>query len=626
MRHVPPGCGIVGTNDIDTSAETLDAMTDSMVHRGPDGRGTWTSPDGRTNFGHRRLAIVGIDERGAQPMHREYPDGQKLSITFNGEIYNYPELKATLEGDGYKFMSASDTEVILHGYHKWGPECVKRFNGIFAFSIHDDKNSRLVLARDHVGVKPMLYSNVGDGVAFASEAKALLKHEKISNEPDFDTIRSDMIHGFWGDKRGTWFKDIKQLEPGRMLIIDKRTGEQKTVQYWNAAESGPVVRTFDEARDELRRLFLDAVNLQVMSDVGFSTTNSGGIDSSAITAAIAQQFSGRPVDAFTLEYDDAHLLPPLDGKIPEFTDGTPRRLVDLFHARLLAAQYPNVNLKGVKVPPGSFSPEGIDRIVDALEAMPMDMRLLAIDNMYSQVREQGHKVVLIGQGPDELFMGYYYDDDFWRFAPEKTSAAYLSQQYYPERIPFGAAAWKEDFLNKKIAAELSRQNLDHNLSPHRTGDALTDLTAFAQGTMLQSVLHLEDRLSMANSIEARVPWLDYRIVEHAFKVPSYMKLDAPDDNKAKWLNRQALRGIAPDHILDRRKSPFPHPPDDYRDTLIKDLIVPNATDIAKCDFMQHMFQDGFLQTLDKNQELNARDLFRIYSLWRFGKRFGVSSH
>lgn len=630
MEHIPPGCGIAGSYNAETSGETLDVMTDALAHRGPDGRGTWTSEDGQTSFGHRRLSIVGVDERGAQPMKREYPDGQALNVTFNGEIYNYPDLKHELEQQGYRFESASDTEVILHAYHRWGPECVKRFNGIFAFAIHDQKNGRVVLARDHVGVKPMVYARTpgkgeGAGIVFASEAKALLKHPDVPHEPDFDTIRQDFIHGFWGDKRGTWFKGIRNLEPGTMHIIDTNSGQEHTVQYWTPNAENIVVSSFDDARDQLHALFLDSVRQQVMSDVGFSTTNSGGVDSSAITAAIAQSFHDRTIDAFTIEYDDAHTLPSLDGSIPEFTDEkVPRRLIDLFHARLLAKSYPNVNLKGVGIPSNQFNPQSIDEVVRAMEMMPMDMRMLAIHSMYHQVREQGHKVVLIGQGPDELWLGYYYDDDFWRFKPEQTSPAYLANEFYPRRIPFGGeAAWNEGFLNRSIAAEQSRNNLAYNLAPSKSSDALQDLTSFAQRTMLQSVLHLEDRLSSANSIEARVPWLDHRIVDLAFQVPSYMKIAAPggEENKAKYLQRQAMRGIAPDHIIDRRKSPFPHPPDEYRDDLCKQLIQPNAKGIAQSPFMREMFKDGFLSNLATNPELKANDLFRLYSLWRFAECF-----
>jgi asparagine synthase (glutamine-hydrolysing) len=609
---IPSGCGIVGAHEVETTPRVLETMRDSLSHRGPDGAQSWTSADKSTQFAHRRLAIVGIDERGAQPMSRG-----PHTVTFNGEIYNYPELKRELQQRGYEFTSESDTEAILHAYKEWGPDCVKKFNGIFAFGLYDEERQQLMLARDHVGVKPLVYNTPDSkGILFASEPKAVLHHPQVSKQPDFDTIRADMVHGFWGPKQGTWFKDVLNLDPGSYMLVDTKTGENKTERYWE-----PQVKSADlfderEVTQQFKEIFEDAVKLQLLSDVGVSTTNSGGIDSSAITAVAAKHING-VLQAITIEYDDADTL-VLGDRPPEFTDGTPRRLVDLWHARKLAQGIPNVELTGVKVPQVSFDREKIDDIVQAMDQMPMDMRMLSIDFMYKKIRELGHKVVLIGQGPDEIWMGYYYDDDFWRFPPEKTSAAYLANEYYPNRIPFGKDAWNPDFLNPSIARDLSQDNLQKNYQRFQTDDPINNLTFYAMNTMLQSVLHLEDRMSMSNSVEARVPWLDHRLVDLSFRVPGYLKINAPDDNKAKWINRQALRGVVPDHIIDRRKSPFPHPPDEYRDKMVE-LLKGSGEGIKKSPFMKHMLTDNFLRTLDTNPELGSRDLFQIYSMWRFGE-------
>jgi asparagine synthase (glutamine-hydrolysing) len=263
----------------------------------------------------------------------------------------------------------------------------------------------------------------------------------------------------------------------------------------------------------------------------------------------------------------------------------------------------------------------IDTLIHSLDQIPMDLRYASVYSMYERVRSLGHKVVLIGQGPDELFLGYYYDDDFWRFPPEQTSAAYLASEYFPGKTAFGMDAWRPEFLNKDKASQLSMLNMEKNYLPATTDDPLNNLTFFAQRTMLQSVLTMEDRLSSAHSLEARVPWLDHRIVELAYRIPSYQKIDAPDDNKAKWLNRKAMRGIVPSHITDRRKAPFPHPPADYRSQILDRLIVPHMPDLRRSDFLQHMLRTEFLETIGVNENLSGKDLFKIYSLWRFGKLF-----
>lgn len=624
MKRVPLGCGIVGTYNVPTEDHVFDQMTDSLVHRGPNGRGTWTSPDGKAQLGHRRLSILDISEQGSQPMIRSYPDGRTLTVTFNGEIYNYPQLKQELKAKSYTFVSTSDTEVLLHGYHCWGVDFVKRLNGIFAFGLYDTQRDQLLLARDHIGVKPMLYAEVGSGILFASESKALLKHPLIQPQANFYTIRQDMIHGFWGDKAESWFEGIHQLPPGSMMVWNPQGRQIRS--YWHLQPNEPDLLEVAKAQEMFRSLALEAVRMQLMSDVGFCTTNSGGLDSSTITAMISQILkengSGEQLQALTIEYDDAYLVDQLPFN-PEFTGGFPRRLVDLWHARQMAKELGNVNLTGIKVPQAQFTQENVDMLVRTMDAIPMDLRFISIHNLYHTIQEMGQRVVLIGEGPDEIWMGYYYDDDFWRFPPEHQTIEYLSGTFYPGRITFGAQAWNENFLSPAIAAQLSRQNLERNLKPFQTRDLMNNLTYFAWSTMLQSVLNFEDRLSMVNSVEARVPWLDYRLVELSFRIPSQVKIVAPDDNKAKYFMRQALQGVTPDLIRNRRKSPFPHPPDEYKDQLIGGLIAPNAERIKKSPFMNELFRKEFLTTIEHNEKLSSIELFRFFSLWRFSELYNL---
>lgn len=588
-------------------------MVDTLAHRGPDGRGEWVSPDGRTLFGHRRLSIIGPDERGAQPFHSDALD---LTITFNGEIYNYPELRVELEARGYRFVSDTDTEVILYAYDAWGLECLNRFNGIFAFGLFDGRRDRIVLARDHVGVKPLAYWEGPDGgLVFASEAKAILAHPAVKSAPCLAAIRSTWVHHLWQDNRMTWFEGIRNLEPGSYMVIDRNSRRREGYTYWELVPRvGVEAGSYDHMAERFRELLTDAVRLQTRSDVGFSTTNSGGLDSSAITA-IAAGMHPR-VDAFTVRYEFDDALPPQGGPSPDFKTGISRSSVDLWHARLLADSLDNVDLTEVQVRESCFSPHLIDACIYGLEQMPYDTRIMALYRLYEDIHDAGHKVTLIGQGPDEVWLGYYYDDAFWRYRPEQVSREYLAREHFPSDLPFAWDAWNGDFMSPELARASSAENLSHHMAGFASGDPLNDLCALGQRTILQSILLTEDRMSMCHSVEARVPWVDYRLMELAFEVPSYVKIDSPDDNHAKYFNRQALRGIVPDAIIDRRKSPLPHPPESYRDRVVRDLVQQSLPEMQRSELVTSVFRREFVDNAHTSG-LSMRQLFTMYSLWRF---------
>lgn len=610
------GCGIVGCHNVETSDPVFLNMVKSLSHRGPDAIGIWKSDDNRTIFGQTRLAIFGIDDRGSQPMENH---DKSINVIYNGEIYNYHELKNILEKSGYIFKSDTDTEIILHGYHLWGIDFIQKLNGIFAFALYDRKNDVLFLVRDQIGVKPLLYYELGNnGIIFASEAKAILRHNKISADPNLKSILSTWIHHLWQDNDNTWFFGIKSLRPGYLIKIERKTGQKHIHKYWDVE---PVFISDDikieEYHKKFRDLIVDATLLQTQSDVGFSTTTSGGLDSSTITSIIACN-SQNKFDTYTIRYQDIEKVPSLNCKPPDFTNGYSRRLVDFWHACKLSNYYKNIQLHFVDIDSDNFDEDTIDHAIYSLEQMPFDARILSLYKIYEKIKSHNHKVTLIGQGADELWLGYYFDDDFWRFSPEHLSAYHLWKSYYPSQLSFGLSAWNPAFLNLQSAYESSRENLQKHYSLN-SDDPLHNLSYFGKNTILQSILMTEDRISMNHSIEARVPWLDKRIVSLSFQVPSYLKINSTDDNKAKYFCRSALQGLVPNIILQRRKSPLPHPPNEYKLPFIIKYIVPNINHFLNSNLMMQIFQIDFIKRLPNNDMLSINDYFKIYSLWRFEK-------
>jgi len=624
-------------------------MVAALAHRGPDGEGVWLSPDGSVRFGHRRLAIVGIDERGAQPMVRG-----PLAITCNGEIYNYPELRDDLERRGHAFGSACDTEVILHAYAEWGTACVTRLDGIFAFALYDGRRRRVLLARDRLGVKPLHYARPSSGgLVFGSEAKALVPHPDIQRRANLDQIRSDLVHGHLGPRQQTWLAGIENLEPGTTMEIDIATGFCATSVYWTPNTIDEDVRNEAEAVSSLRELALAAVRRQLLSDVKVVTTCSGGIDSSAVTAIASGSLSST-LDVFTVDYDE---YPPDDpGNYPD--ESVSSGAVDRWHALRLVDGLPNARSQLVPLRSKELlDRENIDAVVGALEGPSIDLRCLTLAGLYSAIGNQGNKVAFSGQAADEIWLGYYHYYDFLRFNRDKLSVPRLAD-YFARRPPAGYAAWQPGFLNPTLARECSRANLTDNYACFRGDDALNRLTYFMTRTHLLSLLHIDDRMAMLNSVEARVPWADHSLTELSFRIPGFMKIACPGPEKGKWLNRLALRGILPDHIIDRSKIGTPAPPGIDRDPSIasssffvglvpqnpaksgpdstlsnppsalrdamKTLVAEDIAAMKSSSFLSELFTKRFMNDLPRDESVTIPELFLIYAVWRFSELFAIS--
>jgi len=541
----------------------LKAFNKIQRHRGPDGEGVWQHPQGYLGLAHRRLSIIDLDA-GEQPMS----DASGNWVTYNGEIYNYIELRKEIGRDN--FHTNSDTEVILHAYRKWGTDCVKHFRGMFSFALWDEENQLLFCTRDRFGIKPFYYSIVGDTLYFTSEIKALL--------PCVETIETD-IEGFkdyltfqFCLASKTLFKGISELQPGHHLIV--KNGSIHIQQYWEIYYNLDFDHTAKYFEEKIRYFLSDSVNLHLRSDVPVGAYISGGLDSSIISSLAAQQI-GESLIGFTgkfsisSEYDESQYARELahwKGFTLHEADITVADFIDNIRQVIYHLDYPVAG-------PGSFA-----------------------QYMVSHLASQHCKVLLGGQGGDEIFGGYtryliaYFEQcikgaidgtmqsgnfivTYESIIPNLTAL----QKYKPLLQEFWREGLFED-LDKRYFRLINRASRFNNeinwssLNEYRPFETFKQIfqgknvqkesyfdsmTHFDFKTLLPALLHVEDRVSMAHGLESRVPFLDNPLVELAATIPSNIKFK---DGTMKQILKKTMQSCLPSAILNRKdKMGFPVP-------------------------------------------------------------------
>jgi asparagine synthase (glutamine-hydrolysing) len=538
---------------------------DLIAHRGPDGEGSWLSPDAQVWLGHRRLSIIDLSDKGAQPMHSR--DG-RFVLVFNGEIYNYVELRAELRAMGAEFLSDSDSEVIIEGYRLWGDEMLARLNGMFAFALLDRRTGRLLCARDRYGEKPFQFVAGNGFFAFASEYKSLLAFPEV--RPDYDEMRlvAEAVQPGTGadcDRR-TVFNDISQLLPGEALSLDVASFKVGIWKYYSVA-FGPDRQFADprEAMTEFRDLFVDSVRIRMRSDVTVGSCLSGGLDSSAIVG-IARHLLGAdaPYHTFT-------------GRFP----GTPADEWS-YASEAIAA---NRVISHVVEPT-------VERFMDDLPAFMWHNELpVGSSSQFAQwcvfglAKEHGITVLLDGQGADELLGGYeQYFALYLQSLEERGNSARLAaelpaiRERYPAALVSPSSAWRDrlplgirhmlaDRLNKGsdirfgIQPGLGRHFTEgRERKPQGSGDSLRDaLHEDSFGRFLTTLLRYGDRNSMAHSREVRLPFCDHRLAEFVFSLPPEYLMG---EVQTKRLLRESLREFLPERIATRWNKQGFRPPQD----------------------------------------------------------------
>jgi asparagine synthase (glutamine-hydrolysing) len=504
-------CGIFNLNGEPVSSVNLRKMTDSIAHRGPDGEGFYI--DSFIGLGHRRLAIIDLSPAGHQPMITR--DGQ-YAITYNGEVYNFQELRAELESQGHQFRSRTDSEVILNAYAEWGPECLDRFNGMFAFAIWDKNKQELFLARDRYGIKPLYYSFVKNYFLFASEQKAILTHPEVAREIDLEALLEYFtFQNIFTDK--TLLKGVKLLPAGCYATVplgNLHLGRSvlKVNRYWDFNFREPEQTATDlEYVEELDRLFRQAVNRQLVSDVDVGSYLSGGMDSGSITAVAATQLPY--IKTFTCGFD-LHSASGLELAFDE-------REKSEYMSYLFKTEHYEMVLKA----------GDMERVLPDLTWHLEEPRVgQSYPNYYAALLASKFvKVVLSGGGGDELFGGYPWR--YYRAVVNDSFEDYIDKYYvYWQRLipnkvirqvfkpiwPEVSHVWTRDIFRDvftKHSTELSRPE-----------DYINHSLYFEAKTFLHGLLVVEDKLSMAHSLETRVPFLDNDLVEFAMQIPVRLKL------------------------------------------------------------------------------------------------------
>ena len=577
-------CGIAGfiskTDERrDERAARLDAMCRVITHRGPDEQGT--AVVGRAAMGMRRLSIIDL-ATGQQPIYNT--NGTKL-IVFNGEIYNYRELKKDLEARGYTFKTNSDTETIIHAYDEYGEACVKHLRGMFAFAIWDERGQSLFIARDRVGKKPLFYTVTADGeFVYGSEMKVLLEHGGVKRELDHGALDAYLTFGYVPEELCI-FKGVKKLEPGHFLIY--KNGNVHTERYWDFDYSGEsLTETEDEIAHDLLGHLREAVEVRLISEVPLGAFLSGGVDSSAIVGLMSQIMASS-VKTFSIGFNEDSFD-------------------ELKYARLAAARFKTDHHEFILTP--DFV-DIVDELVWHFDEPFADSSALPT-YMVSKLAREHVTVILSGDGGDELFAGYTrYVTDRDRSGLERLPRGLRHNLLRPlsEALPHGARGKNYLFNISLDAAGRYIDSISHFNGPKKrklysneiktkmngsfergerlfreiagsvkSDDAVENLLYLDSKTYLPSdILTKVDRMSMASSLEARSPLLDHKLIEYVTKIPSRLKLKG---NETKYIFKKAIAGFVPPEILHREKQGFGVPIGDWINSQLKVRITSDLSD------------------------------------------------
>jgi asparagine synthase (glutamine-hydrolysing) len=574
-------CGIAGIWEYGSSEgriklPLIEAMRDTMPHRGPDDAGAHIFDTGRGGFGFRRLSIVDLSAAGHQPMRG--CENRKVWLVFNGEIYNHVVLRGGLEKRGHIYNSKTDSETIIHLYEERGIDFVQDIEGDFGIALWDEEKHELSLYRDRMGVKPLYFYIKNGRIIFASEIKAILEHPDVERDVD-ETALSDYLTFLTTPAPQTLFKDIQKLPAGHRLTIDRK-GDVKIEQYWDALPlRGAPKRTEAEHIEEILRLLRSSIKKRMMSDVPFGVFLSGGVDSSA-NVALMSELMDRPVDTFTVGFRDHAYLNELEQA---------RRIADLYktnhHEIIIDDQEFN-----------AFLPDLVFHQDEPI-ADPVCVPLYYVSKL---ARDSGTIVVQVGEGADEIFSGYAnyvrnlrLYDNFWRYAeraPAFTrraagrSAAAVFKTTSQSRIItelarrmetgepmfWGGAVVYDDSLKPSVLSTRMKARLNGHSSlaaverylnhiarerPH--SDFLSQMTYLELKLRLPELLLMRvDKITMATSVEARVPFLDHHLVEYAIGIPSNFKVNG---RTGKHILKRALESILPHDLLYAKKRGFGAP-------------------------------------------------------------------
>ncbi len=551
-------CGIIGEVARDPlNVRTFQQMRDELSHRGPDGEGLYLNDSETVALGHRRLSIIDLSSAGDQPMPNE---DESIWLVFNGEIYNYKDLRSQLEDAGHDFRSETDSEVIVHGYEEWGTNCVERLRGMFAFGIWDESRDRLFLARDRLGIKPLYYFQCDGRFIFASELKGILSDKSIDRNIDPVGLRHYLRYRYISAPYTIW-ENIRKLKPGCTLVFEN--GESTIEQYWNPYDYVDDGGNEEVALREIERRLEDAVESHLTSDVPIGVLLSGGLDSSIVSALASRVSNG--LSAFSLGFD---------------TDSDD----ELSHAAKVAETF------DLNHHTENLSATGLDELLDEILYYydePLSDSSVFPTYLLMQEVSDNVKVALSGDGGDEIFAGYtWYETylQYQRLRPMDQILGIIGQTTFDlgkrldssllnavsrRFLPFSRSRidryqqimhppFDDDELDGLLTDEYVVANPDDVPARHCNGELdvkdmqLLDMNTF----MVDDILTKVDRASMAHSLEVRVPLLDHKLAQYMLSLDSNLVYK---NGEKKHLLKKIGRNVLPSSIIDREKSGFGAP-------------------------------------------------------------------
>lgn len=571
-------CGILGVyskNKIkDNLVQQMNQAAKIIDHRGPDNTGYWNSEN--VIMFHNKLSILDFSSNSNQPIETDF-----TVLTLNGEIYNYKDI---INKYGLS-ENLIDAHVLVFLYEKFGIEFLKYIEGDFAIAIYDKTLNKMFLCRDRLGVKPLLYTVIKDKIFYTSEIKAFYKISDVSLKPDIKRIVDDFVLSFWAEKEHSYFENVFYVNPGEYLEIDGNNILNK--KYWDIrCEIKNHDNYFKEIKDELE----EATYKRTMGEAKYASLLSGGLDSSLLTAICASKVNN--LTSFTIKYEKEE------------------NNLDLEFAKNIVERYSNINHKINFVRRDNITLPLLDKLTWQMEEVLWDKVYFSMWTNYYNAKNNGYRIIINGQGSDEIWAGYYHDFEHYTYNKEKfyqTDEMY--KYFYKTNVKYGEIFSTEciDIVKNSIKSIVLKYII--------TDDTVNDICKWAAKTYLISNLMQEDRMSMTESVECRVPFTSYKFVEKAFEIRGLEKVK---NGIEKYPIKQISHSYLPEKLIDRRKQAFVNPSKTYN-KIAQEYLKLNWTVITENKYFKRIFNRGFLDTFIDNQEMinDGEFCWKLFAIYRF---------
>ena len=592
----------------------LDTMSASIAHRGPDGAGSFYNAEAKVGLAHRRLAIIELGDAGAQPMAET---SRGVTLIYNGELYNFRDLRRELEKCGHAFRGASDTEVVLRSYLEWGDSCLERLEGIFALAIWDTPRRQLLIARDHLGVKPLYYTETARGIAFASELKAICHLKDLDRAVDRGALQSYLTH-LWSPGEQTPFRAVKKLLPGHVVTVTDGHVAAPRPFFQLSADVGTA--SLEESLERLEASLVTAVSRQLVADVPVGAFLSGGLDSSAVVA-LATRLREAPLPAYCIDYDANEAR--REGLVRDAP----------YAARV--AEHLDVDLRHIVAEP--FHVEDLAAMVEAMDEPQADPAPLYVGQIARAARAQGVRVLLSGAGGDDLLTGYRRHralqlERMWRWAPKFARSALrngtqrLGASVVGRRVrkAFAGAdlpederivnyfCWTDPARSAAVAASDSYRSpmLEFLRSlPPKTPPLQKMLLLELRFFLPDHNLNYTDKLSMQHGVEVRVPLVDLEVVRAAAAIPLSLKQRG---REGKWIFKKLMERYLPRDVIYRPKTGFGAPVRSW----LRGPLAPLVQDVlmgAGARVRTHLDEDALRDLINDDREGRIDGAYTILS-------------